>query len=76
MLYKNDIANLALGYLGSTQRVSDFDNETSGLANILRLNFQGSLEDALQRHPWSSARGFKVLSLISNADVEIGRAHV
>lgn len=65
MIYKNDIANLALGYLGVTAQENDIDNSRTKAAEILRLNFPLALRRTLEAHDWGFATGFKTLSLIS-----------
>jgi hypothetical protein len=63
MLYKQDIANLALGHLGVTLRVNDLTNELTSQAKIIRNNFRTSLDTILAEHEWTFATGFAELAL-------------
>lgn len=63
MLYKQDIANLALGHLGVSTRVLDFDTENTNQAKIIRINFRMSLETVLEMHEWGFATQFAALAL-------------
>lgn len=63
MLYKQDIANLALGHIGATQRLMDFDNENSTAAKIIRTHFRTSLDTMLESHEWGFATQFSALTL-------------
>lgn len=65
MLYKNDIANLALGRLGVSLSVTDVDTENSIQAKVIRRQFRSSLDTLLESHPWNFATQYAALSLIS-----------
>lgn len=63
MLYKVDIANLALGHLGVSLSVMDLDSENTNQAKILRRHFRNSLNRVLEKHAWSFATSFAPLLL-------------
>jgi hypothetical protein len=65
VLNKNEIANLALGRLGVSISVSDFDLENSTQAKVIKRQFQSSLDTLLESHPWNFATKYEALSLIS-----------
>lgn len=67
MLYKTDIANLALGYLGSTQSVVDLDTENTGQAKIIRRHYRTAFHGFLESHPWNLATGYGQLQLIESS---------
>jgi hypothetical protein len=64
MLYKQDIANLALGHLGVSQSVMDFENERTTHAIILRRHFRMSLDTLLEKYEWSFATQYAALPLL------------
>lgn len=63
MLYKQDIANLALGHLGVSHRVMDLDTENSQQAKIIRSHFKLSLDTILAEFEWGFATQFQALAL-------------
>lgn len=63
MLYKQDIANLALGHLGVSQKVMDLTNENTVQAKTIRTMFRASLDRMLEKHEWGFASGFAGLAL-------------
>jgi len=65
MLYKNDIANLALGRLGVSLTVADLETENSLQAKIIRRNFRMSLDTVLEMHDWNFATKYLPLILQS-----------
>jgi hypothetical protein len=65
MLYKNDIANLALGRLGVSLAVIDIATENSNQAKIIRRHFRMSLDTLLEKHPWNFANQYQALALQS-----------
>lgn len=69
MLYKQDIANLALGHLGSSLQVLDFETENSQQAKILRRHFRMSLDTVLEMHEWGFATQFAALALAEEQPV-------
>ena len=56
MLYKTDIANMALGRLGVSSTITDLETEYSTEANIIKRHFRTSLNDILEQHYWNFAR--------------------
>lgn len=65
MLTKTDVANLALGYLGVSLRVTDFDTDNSNQIKIIRRHFNVSLQGFLESHPWHFATSYSALALKS-----------
>lgn len=65
MLYKNDIANLALGRLGVSLTVADVQTENTQQAKVIRRYFRTSLDTLLEKHPWSFATQMQALPLLS-----------
>lgn len=65
MLYKQDIANLALGRLGVSLTVVDLETENSNQAKVIRRHFRMSLDTLLEAHEWGFATGFSPLPLVS-----------
>ena len=63
MLYKQDIANLALGHLGVSVQVLDLETENSNHAKIIRRHFRMSLDTVLEMHEWGFATQFSALAL-------------
>jgi hypothetical protein len=63
MLYKNDIANLALGRLGVSLYVSDLETENSQQAKIIRRHFRMALDTLLEMHDWNFATQYSSLVL-------------
>jgi hypothetical protein len=63
MLYKNDIANLALGRLGVSLSIVDLATENSQQAKIVRRHFRMSLDALLEMHEWNFATKFLPLIL-------------
>lgn len=53
MLTKLDIANLALGKLGSTHQIVNVDTETTNIAKIVRRHLANAIEAMLDEHPWA-----------------------
>lgn len=66
MLYKNDIANLALGRLGVSLAVIDLDTENSTQAKVIRRNLRLSLDTLLEEHDWGFASSHQALSLVTD----------
>ena len=67
MLYKTEIANLALGFLGSTQSIVDLDTENTGQAKVIRRHYKTTLHEFLEKHPWNFATGYGQLLLIESS---------
>ena len=65
MLSKTDVANLALGYLGSSQVITDLDTDNFNYTKIFRRFLQTSLNTFLESHPWKIASKNAALALIS-----------
>ena len=66
MLYKNDIANLALGRLGVSLYVSDLETENTQQAKIIRRHFRMALDTLLEMHDWNFATQYSPLILFQN----------
>jgi len=66
VLYKNDIANLALGRLGVSLSIIDLETENSNQAKIIRRHFRMSLDTTLEMHAWNFATQYQVLNLLSD----------
>lgn len=67
MLYKQDIANLALGHLGMSQQVLDLETENTIYAKVIRRHFRMSLDTMLEAHEWGFATQFAALPLVNDA---------
>lgn len=65
MLFKNEIASLALGHLGSSLGVVDLATDNSNQAKIIRRHLRMSLNTLLESHEWSFATQFQALPLSS-----------
>lgn len=65
MLSKTQIANLALGFLGSTQTVLDLDTDTTQQAKVIRRHYKIALDEFLEKHPWNFATGYAQLVVTS-----------
>jgi len=65
MLLRLDIANLALGKLGTSLNIVDYACDTSNQAKIIRRHFKMALDLLLEKHPWSFATKYAALSLVS-----------
>lgn len=63
-LSKTDIANLALDYIGHSQRIGTFD-ETSVTAATIRLHYDTCLRKILRDFPWAFAKKIVALSLVA-----------
>lgn len=63
MLYKQDIAVLALGHLGVSQSVLDLDTENTVQAKVIRRHFRTSLDTFLEAHPWGFTTQYAALAL-------------
>lgn len=63
MLYKTDIANLALGRLGVSLTIVDAETENSQQAKIVRRHFRMSLDSLLEMHEWNFATKYLPLVL-------------
>lgn len=68
MLYKNDIANLALGRLGVSLQVIDLENENSIQAKVIRRHLRMSLDTLLEDHDWGFASSHQALALVTDFD--------
>lgn len=64
MLTKLDIANLALGKLGSTHQIVNVDTETTNIAKIIRRHYDIALESMLEEHPWGVFTKTGALNLV------------
>lgn len=62
-LLKADVANLALGLLGSSLSISDVDLDTSAQAKVIRRHYSSSLQTILEKHPWGFATKIEALAL-------------
>lgn len=69
MLYKSDIANLALGHLGVSQTVGDLSTENTLQAKIIRRNFRLALDTMLEAHEWGFATQFAELALVEESPI-------
>lgn len=63
MLYKTDIANMALGRLGLSSTIADLENDFSTEAKIIKRHFRTSLDYLLEQHEWNFAKRSVKLSL-------------
>lgn len=66
MLTKLDVANLALGHLGSSHQIINLDTETTNIAKIVRRHYEMSQESLLSEHPWYVFTKRAALTLLSN----------
>lgn len=73
MLSKLDIANLALGRLGTSVGITDYLGDTTAQAKIVRRHFRMSLDTLLEKHEWNFATKTAALTLISEDTEEILR---
>lgn len=64
MLTKTDVANLALGKLGSSSIIINVDTESSQIAKIVRRHFSMSLTAILEKHPWTVLTKSAALALV------------
>lgn len=71
MMLKNDIANLALGHLGISSTVSDFETENTVQAQILRRYFRISMDYLLEYHDWIFATRVAKL-VLHTEEIEFG----
>jgi len=62
MMYKTDIANMALGRLGISSTITDLESDISTEAQILKRHFRLSLDYLLEQHQWNFARKTIALS--------------
>jgi len=65
MLSRLDIANLALGKLGVSLTITDYANDISNQAKVIRRHFKMALELLLEKHPWNFATKYGALTLVS-----------
>lgn len=65
MLSQTDVANLTLGYLGSSKRITDLSVDNTTEAKVIRRNLLTSLKTFLEMHPWGFATSYAALALIS-----------
>lgn len=65
MLYKTDIANLALGKLGVSLSIVDLETENTQQAKVVRRHFRMALDAILELHNWSFATQYQALALHS-----------
>lgn len=65
LIDKTAIANLAVGYLGSSLSITDLDTDNSSQAKIVRRHFDLALKTMLERHAWRFATSYAALALIS-----------
>ncbi len=66
MLYKTDIANMALGRLGVSSTITDLEVDLSTEAKIIKRHFRHSLDYLLEQHYWAFARRSQQLKLQFN----------
>lgn len=69
LYYKQDIAILALGHLGVSHNITDFDTDNSNQAKIVRRHFRMSLDTVLEMHEWGFATQFGALPLVEEGPV-------
>lgn len=69
-LLKADVANLALGLLGSTLSISDVVLDTSAQAKVVRRHYSSSLQTLLERYAWGFAGKLQALSLLEESPEE------
>lgn len=74
MLSKQEIANLALGHLGMSQQVLDYDVENTVYAKVIRRQFRSTLDTMLEKHQWGFATQFSALALESD-DWSVAKAY-
>lgn len=67
MLYKNDIANLALGHLGQSQHLLDLDVDNGIHAKVIRRYFRMTLDTMLGKHEWGFTTQYSPLSLMDDS---------
>jgi hypothetical protein len=65
MYSKTDVANIALGYMATSQALVDLDVDNSLSAKILRRFSRISLNTFLESHQWKLATEYAGLTLIS-----------
>jgi hypothetical protein len=68
VLYKNDIANLALGRLGVSLSIIDLETENTTQAKIIRRHFRMALDTLLEEHDWNFASSHQALALVTDYD--------
>ncbi len=56
MMQKNQIANMALGILATSETITDIVSDFSIPGKILKRHYRESLNDILEQHPWDFAR--------------------
>jgi hypothetical protein len=66
MLTKTDVANLALGKLGSTAVIISLDSDPSNTAKVIKRHFDSALTSILKKHPWSVYTKYGALPLTGN----------
>lgn len=66
MLFKTDVANLALGRLGVSLSIVDLETENSNQAKIIRRHLRMSLDTLLEAHDWSFASTNQALALVQD----------
>lgn len=55
-MYSNtEVANLALGHLGSSYKIVNVETENSNMANIVRKHYSSALDTILAKHNWQFA---------------------
>jgi len=55
-MYTNtEVANLALGHLGSSYKITNIETENSNMANIIRKHYDSALDTILTKHKWQFA---------------------
>lgn len=64
MLFKTDVALLALARLGSSFTITSLDTDNSNQAKVIRRHFKMSLYTTLGKFNWNFARGFGELALL------------
>lgn len=70
MLYKTDIAILALGRMGSTHTVINLDIDQAAHVKVLNRFFPSTLKKILRKYPWSFATKFGALQLLGEDPLE------
>lgn len=67
---KNDIAQLAVGNIGSSAGISDISSLRTKAEKILNLRFALSLTTLLEAHDWGFATGYEALALVEEDPME------
>ncbi len=73
MLSKQEVANLALGHLGVSLQVLDYDTENTIHAKVLRRHFRMALDTMLEEYEWGFATQYSALALVEEDPMQSWR---